>query len=99
MQPLLKAPLLLAGVGAAGLAYSAGYEVRAFRLRRVEAPVLPPGPRPLRVLHVSDLHLLPRPQAQIEWGRRLAALDPDLVIDTGDNLAGVDAVPAVLDAL
>src|SRR4051812_46291133 len=99
MQPSLKAPLVLAGVGAAGLTYSAGYELRAFRLRRVEAPVLAPGQRPLRVLHLSDLHILPRQHRKIEWVRRLAALEPDLVVDTGDNLAGLDAVPAALDAL
>ena len=29
-------------------------------LRRATVPVLPPGSAPLRVLHVSDLHLLPR---------------------------------------
>ena len=29
-----------------------------------------------------------------EWVAGLAALEPDLVINTGDNLAGFDAVPA-----
>lgn len=52
------------GVGMAAtalgcLAYVAGYEVQAYRLRRVDVPVLPAGQRPLRVLHVSDLHMTP----------------------------------------
>ena len=47
--------------GAAGLAYAAGIEVRSFTLRRVEIPCLPAGARPIRVLHVSDLHLTPDP--------------------------------------
>jgi predicted MPP superfamily phosphohydrolase len=34
-----------------------------------------------------------------EWLRGLAALEPDLVIDTGDNLAHRDSVPVVLDSL
>src|SRR4051812_50187171 len=34
-----------------------------------------------------------------EWVAGLAALEPDLVIDTGDNLAGFDAVPGTLKAL
>ncbi|NHC15226.1 metallophosphoesterase [Motilibacter deserti] len=103
MQPLApslaRVALAAAGIAAAGAAYSAGYEVRSFRLRRVEVPVLPAGQRPLRVLHLSDLHVLPRQRRKVEWVRRLAALEPDLVVDTGDNLAGLDAVPAALDAL
>ncbi|WP_035811941.1 metallophosphoesterase [Jiangella gansuensis] len=84
---------------AAGLAYAAGYEVRSYRLRRFDVPVLAPGSRPLRVLHVSDLHLIPGQRSKAAWVRRLAALEPDLVVNTGDNLAHPDAVPAVLDAL
>jgi len=93
---------LTAAAGAAGLAslaWAALYEVRAFTLRRVEVPVLKPGARPLRVLHVSDLHMTPDQRAKREWVRSLAGLEPDLVIDTGDNLAHRDAVAPVLDAL
>src|SRR5690606_5822899 len=36
--------------------------------------------------------------AKADWVRSLAALEPDLVVTTGDNLAHPDAVPAVLDA-
>ncbi|NAZ86141.1 metallophosphoesterase [Kineococcus indalonis] len=88
----------LALAGAAGLAYASGYEVRAFTLRHAVVPVLPLGKAPLRVLHLSDLHLVPTQRAKREWVRRLADLQPDLVVTTGDNLAHVDAVPAVLDA-
>lgn len=83
-------------VGAA--AYATWVEPRWFALRRVEVPCLPPGTGPLRVLHVSDLHLVPRQRMKREWVARLAALEPDLVIDTGDNLADHDAVPALLEA-
>ena len=86
-------------VGAPCLCWAAGYEVRAFRLRRVEVPVLAPGERPLRVLHLSDLHLVPDQRRKRAWLRSLAGLEPDLVVDTGDNLAHQEAVPAVLDAL
>jgi predicted MPP superfamily phosphohydrolase len=85
--------------GLAALGWAAGVEVRSYRLRRVEVPVLAPGARPLRVLHISDLHLTPDQRAKREWVRSLAGLEPDLVIDTGDNLAHREAVPAVLDAL
>jgi predicted MPP superfamily phosphohydrolase len=81
------------------VAYAAGYEVRSYRLRRIDVPVLAPGSRPLRVLHVSDLHLTPGQERKKAWLRRLAALEPDLVVNTGDNLAHRLAVPTVLDAL
>ena len=54
-------------------------EVRSFRVRRVEVPVLAPGSRPLRVLHLTDLHLTPGQQRKRDWVRALAALEPDLV--------------------
>lgn len=90
------------GVGALAGAGLLGYgltEARAYTLRRVELPVLPAGQRPLKVLHVSDLHLVPTQQRKRQWIASLAALEPDLVVDTGDNLAHRDAVPALLDAL
>lgn len=87
--------------GAAGLAVTAyaASEARRYTLRRVEVPVLPAGARPLRVLHVSDLHMTPGQHRKQEWLRGLAALSPDLVIDTGDNLSHREAVPVVCDAL
>lgn len=93
-----RAAALTALAGAAALGYSAGVEVRWFALRRVTVPVLPPGHRPLRVLHVSDLHLTPTQDRKREWVRRLALLDPDLVVDTGDNLGHPAGVPVVLEA-
>jgi uncharacterized protein len=89
----------VAAVGVGCLAYAGLYEVNAFRLRRVNVPVLPAGTGPVRVLHISDLHMTPRDRARQEWVSRLAALEPDLVIDTGDNLAHVDAVPYVTRSL
>jgi len=86
-------------VGAAGAAYAFGYEVRAYTLRRVALPVLPPGSAPVRVLHLSDLHMTPAQGRKQEWLRSLASLEPDLVINTGDNLAHMRSVPVVLDAL
>lgn len=85
--------------GTAGLAWSAGVELRWFTVRRFTLPVLPPGHRPLRVLHVSDLHLTPGQDRKRRWVRRLAELEPDLVVNTGDNLAHQRSVPVVLDAL
>jgi uncharacterized protein len=98
MDSFARLALGTIGVGAA-LVAGAVVESRAYTLRRFELPVLAPGARPVRVLHLSDLHLTPWQRREREWVRGLAALEPDLVVDTGDNLAHPDAVPAVLDAL
>lgn len=80
------------------LAWSTLVEPRAFALRQFTVPVLPPGAEPIRVLHLSDLHLVPGQRAKVDWVRSLAALSPDLVVTTGDNMAHREAPAAVLDA-
>lgn len=99
MHPALALTAGTAAVGVGCVAYGAGYEVRSFRLRRVRVPILPAHERPLRILQVSDLHLTPGQRRKRAWVRGLADLAPDLVVDTGDNLAHPESVPAVLDAL
>lgn len=99
MHSVRKAGAGLVAAGACCAAYAAGYEVRAFRLRRVEIPCLPPETEPLRVLHLSDLHLTPRQGRKQEWLRGLAALDVDLVVNTGDNIGHRHATPVLMDAL
>ena len=84
--------------GVAALAYAAAVEVRWYTLRRFAVPVLPDGAGEVRVLHLSDLHLLPSQDRKVEWVRSLAALDPHLVVTTGDNIAHVQALPALLHA-
>jgi len=89
----------LTALGAGGLAYASLIERNAFTLRRFSVPVLPPGAPSLRVLHLSDIHMVPRQKRKIEWIRSLAELEPDLVINTGDNFGDLEAVPAVLRAM
>ncbi len=85
-------------MGATTLAYSAGYEVRAFRLREVQIPCLPAGTASLRVLHLSDIHITPSQHAKRRWLRRLAAFEPDLVVNTGDNISHRCSIPVVMEA-
>ncbi len=98
MPRLTTTLLATAGIGAAGLAYAVA-EAHHYTLRRVEAPVLPAGQPTLRVLHVSDMHITPRHKGREAWIRSLDALDPDLVVVTGDFLAHQEAVPTALSAL
>jgi predicted MPP superfamily phosphohydrolase len=88
-----------ATAGVAGIGYAAGIERRHWTLREATLPVLAEGAKPLRVLHVSDLHITPGQKSKQRWVAELARLEPDLVVNTGDNLAHPRAVPTALAAL
>jgi predicted MPP superfamily phosphohydrolase len=91
-----------AGVAAAGgatFAYASLIERNMFTLRRFDVPVLSPDAEPLRILHISDLHMMPEQRRKQDWVAALIGTDPDLVVVTGDNMSDPDAVPAVLRAL
>ena len=88
-----------AGSLVAGLAYGSLIERNAFVVRELTMPVLTPGSAPLRVLHLSDFHMRPGQRRKQSWLRDLARWSPDLVINTGDNLAHPRAVPAVVQAM
>jgi predicted MPP superfamily phosphohydrolase len=92
---------VVAGValaGAATLAYASLVERNLFTLRRFDVPMLRPEAEPLRVLHVSDLHLIPGQARKVAWVAALAGTDPDLVVVTGDNIAHPAAVEMIATA-
>ena len=97
--PVVRRTLGLGTLAGVGLATYAAWEARQYTLRRVTVPLLPAGHARLKVLHLSDIHMAPDQRAKQEWLRGLADLEPDLVVDTGDNLAHMRAVPVVADAL
>ena len=88
-----------AGSAALAIGYATLIERNAFTVREVTMPVLSPGSTPLRVLHLSDIHMRPTQRHKQAWLRELARWDPDLVVNTGDNLSHPKAVPAVVQAL
>ena len=98
MHPVARAASVVGAVGAAGRAYASLVERNAYALRRVTVPVLSAGHRPLRVVHVSDLHLMPGQRRKAAWVAALADLRPDLVVNTGDNISHPDAIPLALEA-
>lgn len=92
---------MVAGIGltgVAGLLWSYR-ETSQYTLRTHTVPVLPAGSRDLRILHISDLHLTPTQTKKIAWVRDLAELQPDFVINTGDNMAHLQVLPALRHAL
>lgn len=95
-----------AAVGAAGLGTAAAahiwarhVEIHQYTLREVELEILPPGARTRRLLHISDIHLLPDQDRKLAFLRHLETLRPHLVINTGDNIASAAAVPVLAEAL
>lgn len=70
-----------------------------FILRKQTVPVLEPGSPEVRVLHISDIHLMSYQRHKIAFLRKLAELQPDLVINTGDNICSNEAIDVLVEAL
>jgi predicted MPP superfamily phosphohydrolase len=81
-----RAIAAVVATGAAAGVWGTLIERRLYMLRRANLAVLPPGAKPLTVLHISDIHMAPWQSGKQDWIRRLAELEPDLIVDTGDNL-------------
>lgn len=91
-----------AGTGAAAGMAAFGYglwEKNQFVLREETLAILPPGKNPFRILHLSDIHFVPGQKKKAAWLQSLAELQPDLVVNTGDNLSHAKAVDPLLAAL
>ncbi|MEX3610435.1 metallophosphoesterase [Rothia sp. LK2588] len=103
VAPALRGLATAAGAsvaaGAATVAYAHFYELNNFKLRTESLPVLPAGTPDFRILHISDMHMIPGQRAKTRFLHSLASLEPDLVINTGDNLSHMGALPALLEAL
>jgi predicted MPP superfamily phosphohydrolase len=94
-SPARTALTVLGTVGAvaAGAAvWGIGIERHLFTVRFHELAVLPAGTRPIRVLHVSDAHMAPWQRRKQRWMAALAELQPDLVVNTGDNMGHPDGL-------
>lgn len=81
------------GVGAA--VWGIGIERYLFTVREVSAAALAPGSAPMRVLHLSDAHMAPWQRRKQRWLASLAALEPDLIVNTGDNLGHPEALAGI----
>jgi predicted MPP superfamily phosphohydrolase len=88
-----------AAIGLGAFAWGTLVERNAFTIRRETLPLLAPGARPLTLLHLSDIHMAPWQRAKQDWIRSLAIFEPDLVINTGDNLGHHDGLAGLEYAL
>src|SRR3981189_793373 len=92
---LKNTAVLAAGSVLARIGYASIIERNAFVVREVTMPVLSPGSSPLKVLHISDIHMRPKQRRKQAWLGEGARWDPDLVVNTGDNLAHPKGGPAL----
>jgi predicted MPP superfamily phosphohydrolase len=89
----------IAVIGVACAIWGIGIERYLFVIRRESVKILPANSTPITVLHIGDIHLAPWQKRKAKFVHSLAALKPDLVINTGDNLGHADAIGPVLTAL
>jgi len=85
----------VAATGLATLAWGTLVERNRFRVRHEVLPVLEPGAKDVKVLHLADIHLAPWQSRKQEWIRSLSDLSPDLIVNTGDNLGHDNAYEAL----
>lgn len=97
-----KSGLALAATGALALGvgvYGAVVEKNRFVLRQEQVPILDPGSKPIRVLHLSDIHMAPWHTGAVSWIKALRDLEPDLIVGTGDFLGHEKGLSALTEAL
>jgi predicted MPP superfamily phosphohydrolase len=98
----VRGAALAVGAATAGAGVLIGYgmsEATRFGLREETLALLPPGSDPIRILHLSDIHMAPNQELKRRWLHSLADLKPDLVINTGDNLGDLKGLTPLLEAL
>lgn len=92
-----RGSLALAAVGIVCFAY--GYFVEPYWPQvthvRVESPKLRGAQRPVRVVHISDLHCDPEPRLEERLPDLIAAERPDLIVFTGDSLNSPEGLPVL----
>jgi predicted MPP superfamily phosphohydrolase len=87
--------LALAAIGTLCIAYGFLVEPNWLQVTRVriESPKLPKGSRPIRVVHISDLHSESKPCLEDRLPGIIAAEKPDLILFAGDSLNEAEELP------
>jgi hypothetical protein len=87
----------LAGLGILCIAYGRfvePYWVEVTRTR-ISSPRLPKGSRPIRIVHLSDLHCDPTPRLEERLPDLIAAEKPDLIVFSGDAINSREGLPVL----
>jgi predicted MPP superfamily phosphohydrolase len=71
-----------------------------FAIKTSQLAILPIGSKDIVVLHISDIHMAPWQKYKQRWISKLnTKVNPDLVINTGDNLGHRNGIKPVLESL
>lgn len=93
---------IVGAVGMSAAVWGIGIERYLYTVRRHEVAVLPPGSPSQRVLHVSDIHMARWQHRKQHWLSTLDELQPDLIVNTGDNLGhagGLEGIRSAFETL
>ena len=60
---------------------------------RIETPKFKAGSRPVRIVHISDLHCDPKVRLEERLPVAIAAEKPDLIVFTGDAINSPEGLP------
>lgn len=83
-------------IGAGATIWGTCIERYLFTVREHRVPVLPAGTPSLTVLHVSDAHMAPWQHRKQRWIAAIAeTVQPDLVVNTGDNLGHAEGLAGI----
>lgn len=86
-------------VGVSAAVWGTCIERFLFTVRRHELAVLPAGSPSATVLHLSDAHMAPWQHRKQSWIAEVAEqVQPDLVVNTGDNLGHLDGLTGIRSA-
>jgi predicted MPP superfamily phosphohydrolase len=87
----------LAGLGLLCIAYGFWIEPYWVQVTRTRIPSsrLPKGSRPLRIVHLSDLHCDPKPRLEERLPGIVAAEKPDLIVFSGDAINSREGLPVL----
>jgi predicted MPP superfamily phosphohydrolase len=75
------------------------FQVHRLKVRFEQIPVFDDSQIRIKILHLSDLHMVPNRNWEVKLIKSLHLLSPDLVVCTGDFLAHHEAVETVLSSL
>jgi predicted MPP superfamily phosphohydrolase len=88
----LAAVLALLGLPCIAYGFFEPYRLETTHVA-LACPHLPSLKRPLRIVHLSDLHCEPQPRLEERLPEAVAAEKPDLIVFTGDALNSAAALP------
>jgi uncharacterized protein len=92
---LRRCILGLAAIGTCCVAY--GFLVEPYWLEvthvRITSSKVPAGSRPIRIVHISDIHSDPKPRLEGRLPEVIAREKPDLIVFTGDSINSPGGLP------